>query len=209
MGESTGYPVIGVSVGHAADVKNFADKDLLVLGSPQSQSLFHEWAKQMPFAVSSDGTTIGLSDLAFRLVDWWRGDHGIQRAPRSATMTLSGMGPGGAIMGFESPLKSGRSVVAISGEQPQDMADVLSALMNPDLVDRIQGGLTIVHGRHVNSIASGEPYYVGSLPPLTYIRWILSEHPLLLALAAVLAALIIAALLFRVLRAIAAKRLKG
>ena len=42
-----------------------------------------------------------------------------------------------------------------------------------------------------------------------FLRWIFAEHPLLLAFAALLIALIIAVLLFRMLRAIAAKRVKS
>ncbi|MFP3758554.1 hypothetical protein SB751_32245, partial [Cupriavidus sp. SIMBA_020] len=56
--------------------------------------------------------------------------------------------------------------------------------------------------------SNGDTYYVGKLSPLEYARWVLSSHPLLLLLAGVLAAIVIAALFYRVLRGIAARRLK-
>jgi cytochrome c oxidase subunit IV len=51
-------------------------------------------------------------------------------------------------------------------------------------------------------------YYVGHLSPVEYMRWALSVHPLLLLLAGLIAALIIAAVFYRLLRAVAARRLK-
>ncbi|MGI4813204.1 MAG: cellulose biosynthesis cyclic di-GMP-binding regulatory protein BcsB [Janthinobacterium lividum] len=208
MGGSTGYPVTGVSVGRATDAHNFADKDLLVIGAPENQALFHDWAKSMPFSSNAGGSSIDLSDLAFRVYDWWHGDRGMERAPRSATLSLTSQMSDAVIMGFQSPLNSSRSVVALAGSGPQNMSDLLSALMDAELVGQIQGGLTVVHGRSVSSIASGNAYYVGSLPPLTYLRWMMSVHPLLLVLCALVVALIIAMVLFRLLRGIAAKRLQ-
>jgi hypothetical protein len=208
MGESTGYPAIGVKVGHAAQVQQFADKDLLVLGASGNQPLLQQWARSMPYQATGESRTFDMSDLVFRLVDWWRGAHGAIRAPRSVDLSLSGDATDAIIMGFQSPLDKDRSVVALVANKPQDNADLLSAIMNADLVKTVQGGLVAVRGDQVKSLASGDVYYVGHLPWYVYVRWIMSEHPILLFLGALLAAMILAVLAFRGLRAIAAKRLK-
>ena len=208
MGESTGYPVTGVTLAHASDVQRLADKDLLLFGSAANQPLLQQWAQRMPYQAAGETRTFDMSDLVFRLVDWWRGAHGMVRAPRSVDLSLSGDSSDAIIMGFQSPLNNARSVVALVANQPQDDADLLSAIMNADLVKTIQGGLVVVHGDRVKSLASGDVYYVGNLPWYVYFRWVLSEHPLLLFLGALLAAMILAVLAFRGLRAIAARRLK-
>ncbi|MCY0387546.1 cellulose biosynthesis cyclic di-GMP-binding regulatory protein BcsB [Robbsia sp. Bb-Pol-6] len=209
MGASTGYPALGVTLARAADVKTVADKDLLLIGAPSNLSLLQGWADSMPFSASASTDTFNVSDFAFGLLDWWHGTDRTVLGPRHAHLSLSGGGMGDAVvMGFESPLKNGRSVVALIGSTPQNHAELLDVLMDADLVKQLQGGLAIVHARTVSSIASGDVYYVGALPPLEYLHWVLSAHPLLLALAALVLAVVIAALLYRMLRRIAARRLK-
>jgi cellulose synthase operon protein B len=112
------------------------------------------------------------------------------------------------ITGFESPLKKGRSAVALVSAAGQSDADLSSALLDNDLLPDIQGAMAVIHGRTVTVTSNGEAYYVGRLAPMQYMRWALSSHPLLLLLGGLVAALFVAALLYRTLRAIATRRLR-
>lgn len=208
MGASTGYPATGVTVAQAADVDKFADKDLLILGSSGRQPLLQRWAKQMPFSGDSDSRNFELSDVAFKVVDWWHGDHGVERLPARADLSLVSSSGDALITGFESPLKKERSAVALISAAGQSDADLSAALLDTDLLPDIQGAMAVIHGREVAVTSNGQAYYVGSLSPLEYMRWALSSHPLLLVLGGLLAALIIAALFYRMLRAVAARRLR-
>ena len=208
MGESTGYPVTGVTVAGAADVDRYADKDLLMLGGPGRQPLLQRWAKSMPFSSDGDTSTFTLSDLVFRLVDWWHGPRGLERAPARADLSLVSTGGSALITGFESPLRRGRSVVALISAPGGSEAELNSALLDADVLPQIQGAMGVIHGRSVTVTSNGETYYIGALSPIEYLRWVLSYHPLLLVLGGVFAAIVIAALFYRILRAIAARRLK-
>ncbi|WP_233872159.1 cellulose biosynthesis cyclic di-GMP-binding regulatory protein BcsB [Paraburkholderia adhaesiva] len=208
MGESTGYPVTGVTVGNAADVSHFADKDLLMIGGPGRQSLLQSWAKSMPFSSDGDTHTFRLADLAFRLRDWWYGPHGLERAPARADLSLVSSGGGALIAGFESPLQPGRSVVALITSPGVSDAEMTAALLDADMLPSIQGGMNVIHGRSVTVTSSGETYFIGALSPIMYLRWIFSNHPLLLLLGGVIAAIVIASLFYRLLRAAAVRRLK-
>ncbi|KHJ60176.1 hypothetical protein, partial [Burkholderia glumae] len=73
---------------------------------------------------------------------------------------------------------------------------------------QVQGAMDVIHGRSVTVASNGNTYYLGRLPPFEYARWALSSHPLLLAFSGVLAAIVIAALFYRALRRIAARRLQ-
>ncbi|MDR5828382.1 cellulose biosynthesis cyclic di-GMP-binding regulatory protein BcsB [Caballeronia sp. LP006] len=208
MGASTGYPVTGVTVTSANDVDRFADKDLLVLGSPGRQPLLQRWAKNMPFSGDGDARTFQLSDVAFKLVDWWHGEHGPERSPARADLSLVSSNGDALLTGFESPLKSGRSAVALISAAGQSDADLSAALLDNDLLPSIQGAMAVIHGRTVAVTSNGEAYYVGQLSPMHYMRWALSAHPVLLVFSAVIAALIIAAVFYRALRSLAARRLR-
>ncbi|MFP4895352.1 cellulose biosynthesis cyclic di-GMP-binding regulatory protein BcsB [Paraburkholderia sp. EG304] len=208
MGESTGFPVAGVTVTHAADVDHFADKDLLVFGAPGKQPLLQRWSKSMPFSSNGDAHTFQLTDLVFKLRDWWHGERGVERTPARADLTMVSSSGAALLTGFESPLQSGRSAVAlISAAGPSD-ADLSAALLDADVLPKIQGAMAVIHGRDVTITSNGSAYYVGHLSPQEYLRWALSSHPLLLLFGGVLAALIIAGLCYRTLRALAARRLK-
>lgn len=208
MGESTGYPVTGATVASAADVDTLADKDLIVLGGPGRQPLLSRWAKSMPF--SSDGGTsrFTLTDAVYQFQDWWHGPHGVERTTARADLSLVSNGGSALMAGFESPLKPGRSVVALITSPGAPEADMASALLDADVLPQVQGAMAVIHGRSVTVTSNGNFYYVGKLTPLEYVRWVLSSHPMLLLLGGVIAALVIAALFYRMLRSVAARRLK-
>ncbi|OAJ62530.1 cellulose synthase regulator BcsB [Paraburkholderia ginsengiterrae] len=208
MGTSTGYPVTGVTVGTADDADKVASKDLLIFGAPGKQPLLQRWAKSMPFSSDGDSRTFQLSDIVFKLEDWWHGERGVERTPARADLTLVSSNGDALLTGFESPLHKNRSAVALVSAAGQSDADLSAALLDADVLPQIQGAMAVIHGRTVTITSNGEAYYVGHLSPQEYLRWALSSHPLLLMLAGVLAALIIAGLFYRTLRSIAARRLK-
>ncbi|RDK00969.1 cellulose biosynthesis cyclic di-GMP-binding regulatory protein BcsB [Paraburkholderia lacunae] len=208
MGASTGYPVTGVSVGTSNDVDRFASKDLLILGAPGRQPLLQRWAKSMPFSSDGNARTFQLSDIVFKLEDWWHGERGVERSPARADLTLVSSNGDALLTGFESPLQKNRSAVALVSAAGQSDADLSAALLDADVLPQIQGAMAVIHGRTVTITSNGEAYYVGHLSPQEYLRWALSSHPLLLMLGGVLAALVIAGLFYRTLRSIAARRLK-
>lgn len=208
MGASTGYPVNGVTVGTADDVDKYANKDLLIFGAPGKQPLLQRWAKSMPFSSDGDSRTFSLSDVVFKLEDWWHGERGVERSPARADLTLVSSNGDALLTGFESPLQKNRSAVALVSAAGQSDADLSAALLDADVLPEIQGAMAVIHGRTVTITSNGEAYYVGRLSPQEYLRWALSSHPLLLVLSGVLAALIIAGLFYRTLRSIAARRLK-
>ena len=208
MGASTGFPVTGVTVTTADQVDQFASKDLLIFGAPGRQPLLQRWAKSMPFSSDGDSRTFELSDIVFKLEDWWHGEHGLERAPARADLSLVSSNGAALLTGFESPLQKERSAVALVSAAGQSDADISAALLDADVLPQIQGAMAVIHGRNVTITSNGNAYYIGHLSPQEYLRWALSSHPLLLLLGGLFAALIIAALFFRALRSIAARRLR-
>ncbi|WP_144113426.1 cellulose biosynthesis cyclic di-GMP-binding regulatory protein BcsB [Paraburkholderia sp. BCC1886] len=208
MGASTGYPVTGVTVAGADDVDRLANKDLLIFGAPGKQPLLQRWAKSMPFSSDGDSRTFQLSDVVFKLEDWWHGERGVERAPARADLTLVSSNGAALLTGFESPLQKDRSAVALVSAAGQSDADLSAALLDSDVLPEIQGAMAVIHGRTVTITSNGEVYYIGHLSPQEYLRWALSSHPLLLMLGGVLAALVIAGVFYRTLRGIAARRLR-
>ncbi len=126
MGASTGYPATGVTVGTADQVDKYANKDLLIFGAPGRQPLLQRWAKSMPFSSDGDSRTFELSDVVFKLEDWWHGERGVERSPARADLSLVSSNGAALLTGFESPLQKNRSAVALVSAAGQSDADLSS-----------------------------------------------------------------------------------
>ncbi|WP_175998646.1 cellulose biosynthesis cyclic di-GMP-binding regulatory protein BcsB [Burkholderia stabilis] len=200
MGASTGYPVSGVRVTDAGGVGAFASRDLLILGAPNTQPLLARWAARMPFAADRGGGIFDSIDA--------EPASGDERERVRTGLSIVSDGASGLIAGFESPLRKTRSVVALISATGHADEVLGRALLDEDMLASIQGAMVVIRDRTVTTTSNGTSYHVGSLPPITYLRWALSGHPLLLALFSVLTAFMAAALFYRLLRARAARRLK-
>lgn len=207
MGYSTGLPVYGVSVGRAADAQKFADRDLLLLGGPANQPLFKEWAKHMPFSAEGETRVFSLSDLKKRYLPWYETTD--EKTLPMADLSATTLARETVLFGFKSPLNSNRSVVAVTSDRTTGQADVLNALMDDDVVPKIQGGISVIRGKDVDAMESASPYYVGSLPPWMAIRWTLANNPWIAAVLIVVVAILLAGVFYTLLRHQANRRSSG
>lgn len=206
IGRSTGYPALRVKVGRSAEAGQWADKDLLVIGNLQSQPLFTQWADKMPLKRNGNAPELKLNSWIDNAIDLVIGARTREDLPGSMQIAVSDDGRDAVLAGFESPLRSGRSVIAAI-TNPDSKEALLNALMTPDLLKRVQGSMTIVRDTQVNSVLGGDTYYVGRLPPLTWLQWHLSRSPLGLAALVILLALLGAAVSYAGLQIRARRRL--
>lgn len=211
MGNVTGYPAHAVTVDLGGNELNtLSDKDLLVIASNGAKSpLLAQWAEHLPFSLKPNAKGFRLSDYASRLLNWWDPDQRDRVKPGRSEITFTSASTDAVIAGFESPLKSGRSVVLLASSQPSGLEQAVNALLTPDLLRHIQGSTAVVREKQVNSLVAEQTYYVGSLGPVTRVQWWLSRHPLALVVLGVVAAALIGLLLYIVLRARARARLKA
>ena len=207
MGESTGLPAYGLSVGRAGDIQKFSDKDILLLGSSTNQPMLAQWSKSMPFSVAGQARSFSLSEWATHNLPWFDTPDP-DRIPvvKLSEITLN---KEAVIVGFESPLKGGRSVVAIVSDKTSGLADVLSALMDGELISKIQGSLSVVRGKDVDSMAVGSAYNVGMLPPLTKLKWMLSSNSWIVGVLLIIGAILLGAVIYTLLRLRVNRRIKG
>lgn len=115
-----------------------------------------------------------------------------------------------ALLGFESPLTPGRSVVAVTAFKPEHYTQVLDLLDQDAAIYTLHGGAVLLPGKQgaaAHSVPARHGYTTGQLPFWTAIWYPLSGHPVLLALMAVLAVLVLAFALWRSLKATAERRL--
>jgi hypothetical protein len=95
----------------------------------------------------------------------------------------------------------------LSSDQPGGLNQVIDALLDPERLAGIQGSLAVVRGDQVDSLLAEKSYYVGKLPPLLYVQWFLSRHPMLLMALGIAGAFLLGLVMYLALRSRARARL--
>lgn len=209
FGEATGYPTLRAAVVQAGDVNSIADRDLLLIGSFTRQPLLGAWT-------SSAGITVENGEMRAVERSWWERlqllfDWRNRRSHVAEVNDWLAAQPGGegAIIGFRSPLDKDRSVVAITGSSPQEVVQTSRMLQADDRVQKVQDDLVLVRANDIRSFRMSRRYDVGSLARWTWLRWNLSDQPIVIAILLFAACAALAAVAFVVLGVKARRRLQG
>lgn len=208
MGEATGYPVLRHTIIPASGIEQAADNDLLVIGSAQNQVLMTKWADHMPLMQIDGVRKVREPDFLRRFVSRWA-EQDLQQTPGpKGSLSMKAVGDLTTMMAFESPLKSNRSVVFLYADKSADLAKITEALNDPERIASVQGDFVVFDDKSINHAKVASTYYVGNLPWTTHLHWFFSQHPLLAVLLGLLMSIILAVIMYRKLRKVAAKRLE-
>ncbi|WP_448111811.1 cellulose biosynthesis cyclic di-GMP-binding regulatory protein BcsB [Pseudomonas lini] len=208
FGDSTGYPATGLKVVHADQLAEQRDRDLLVLASGNNQPLLKQWQSLLPARTEGDEQYVELSDLPLRVRNWVSPDTQSNLRKARNSLRFSAEDGSAYLTGFESPLKSGRSVVFIASARPSGLAEVTDALLSSDANGHtLQGSLVAIKGKHVESLVAEQDYYVGRLGPFRFVQWYLSQNVWALVLFTLTGVLLLVSLAYLSLRMRAKRRL--
>jgi cellulose synthase (UDP-forming) len=209
MAAIVGHPATGLQVTRAGAMSTVADRDLLVIGALGRNPALPQLLQDGPVQLDGNRLSVALPDALEGFRHLFLGDGGPRQEREQAQALLTSPGEGmGLLIGFESPLSAGKSVVALSGTTPQGMEAMLAALRNQEQVARVQGDLAILAGGRVSGFKLGGSYAVGHLPPHLWPQYYLGGRPELLILLVAAAGLLIAIPSYWVLRRRAALRLR-
>lgn len=206
MSESTGYPATRFRLTDNTDSGPLQDADLLLIGNSLKDGLLAQWSAKLPIAL--EGGELRNSQpkrSSTFLFDWLNFDTRPDPAVRTQ-QEIQQNGAVAAILGFESPLSSSRSVVALVSSDTENLPLTLDALEKSGT--NIQGSAAFILPNKVESFLVGDTYLIGELPFWTSIWYPFANHPVLLAVLATLAVLVFAFALWRTLRVLAARRVR-
>ena len=207
LGRSTGLPGIRFRINKASEINESGDADLLVIGSGSANKLLSGWSQALPNIIDGSKRLFKpmiQNDLG--LANWF----GIDKPDLKLFVGNGSLNTDGSLaawLGFQSPLKSGRSVIALTASNNDALLSGIDALQDGEQTSKIQGDVAFIRNNSVESFRTSELYYVGSLPWWMVIWYHLSRYPILLSIMGLIAGLILAAWLFSTLQSIAAKRL--
>lgn len=198
-----------LEVGSFENVSEFADRDLLMIGRAGALPVPQDWAGELPLLFSSGKTELRPVDLFDSLHERLAGRNLEQAAEYASRVVMQAGQDFEAIMGFESPLKSGRNVVVLAAGSQGNLRDAALAVVKPGQAQFVRGGLTLVQDDKVSGYDLGNGYEVGSLPWWYGLKRWLGLRPYLMLPLTLLVVLLAAMVLRVALRRRAELRLKG
>jgi hypothetical protein len=206
LGRWTGVPALYHEVTNVSALKGDLDRDLLLIGRALAGTRVLGWEQDLPAVVAASRRMMRPADPVLgRAYDLGPENEG--RLRPEGSVEVQALGDLGAVISFESPLESRRTVVAVTGTTPAGLGATLDAISDPGLSQGIRGDAAFVRARSISSYEVGETYYVGDLSWWQRIWVRLAKHPLLLVVLVLIGALLAALLLYRALRRRAARRL--
>ncbi|ANR79263.1 cellulose synthase regulator BcsB [Kosakonia sacchari] len=201
VGAQTGFPAINVQLTNDGNQIKDKDADIMIIGTippalkddkkidllvNAAQSWVKTPLRQTPFPSI-------VPDAADRQAD--------------AQTGITSDGPMAAIVGFQSPYHDQRSVVALLADSPRGYELLNGAMNDSGKRAAIYGSVTVIRESGVNGLRVGDIYYVGHLPWFERIWYALANHPVLLAVLAAISVVLLAWVLWRLLRIISRRRL--
>lgn len=207
LGATTGAAGIRLTVLPTSGVQQAGDRDLLVVAAGADAPLLQAWGQTLPARLETGQRAAStLGRLADAGAEWFSGaaPHVV---PREGWTELVARGPLAALSGFESPLAAGRSVVLLNATEASALPAASELLLDAGKLRQVRGDLVLVRGETVEAFRVGEIYYVGELHWWRWLWFQLHTHPLLLALLGLALGVVLSLVVFRLLRALAARRL--
>ncbi|HEV7456274.1 MAG TPA: UDP-forming cellulose synthase catalytic subunit [Roseococcus sp.] len=160
----TGIAATGLQVVTPPQLASAAARDLLVIGALGRQPALNTLLRDAPVRMEGERLSIALPD-AFQEARALILSAPSREERSRASAALGTLGEGfGAVLGAESPLQAGRSVVAITGATPAAVAQMVQALRDPVQAPAIQGDTAVLSAGAVQSFRTMAPYHVGEAP---------------------------------------------
>ena len=201
----SGYPAFGVRLSDDWQSASKEDVDLLLLGemAPEMRDnpdLTLLLQRQHDMLVQPYGNSS--IDATNR-----RGPSIDERNQPANRVEVKAHAPIAAMVGMQSPTHNQRSIVALLGNDDADYSLLRDTLSDSGKMDAVAGSVALIRSSGIYSQLVGDQYYVGNLPWYLLLWYQLSEHPVLLAVLAVITVLLSAFLLWRALSWAADRRL--
>ncbi len=193
FGAQTGALATGLTVSGPDHLDRVQEKDLVLIGTPDSQPLFSEWAGRMPLDLTGQVLRVNESEIStlLRHPEWPFREYDGGRLMR---LVGSGATMDALIESFVSPLRADRVVVAIDPVGSNAMEAVRPLFTPSERQGPVYGGVAVSRsGRFESFLVGTLAYHAGELDRYQYTTVVLFEYYWLIPLFVLLLALLIAA----------------
>ncbi len=201
VGAQTGLPATNVSITDDGASVQGSDRDILIIGTLPAQL---KDDKRIDLLVQAAQSWVKTPQRDSSLPSIMPDD---QDRTANVQTTVTSTAPMAAVVGFQSPFNDQRSVVALLADSPRGYELLNDALNDSGKRAAMYGSVAVIRESGVNSLRVGDVYYVGHLPWFERVWYAFANHPVLLAIFAAISVLLLAWVLWRLLRILSRRRL--
>ncbi|WP_240906456.1 cellulose biosynthesis cyclic di-GMP-binding regulatory protein BcsB [Komagataeibacter xylinus] len=208
MGATTWYPVSGVDVVSSDHVNDVADRNLIVLSTLANSGDVSQLLSNSAYQISDGRLHMALRSTLSGVWNLFQDPMSAvsKTAPTDVESTLTG--GVAAMVEAESPLASGRTVLALLSGDGQGLNNLVQILAQRKNQAKIQGDLVLAHGDDLTSYRSSPLYTVGTVPLWLKPDWYMHNHPSRVIVVGLLGCILVVAVLVRALAKHALRRRK-
>jgi hypothetical protein len=207
FGAQTGALATQLTVTSADHLNDIQEKDLILIGTPDAQPLFSEWASTMPLGFSGPDIRVNQAAPSTLLLhpEW---PFRIYDSGRLSRLISANNNTELFVQSFVSPLRSDRVVVAIV-PGGTNATNAMRALFTPsEREGPVYGGVAIhQEGRFESFLVGTQAFHSGKLDRYQYTAVLLIENYRLIPLLVVVFAVLIVAWVRSSTERVAAQRL--
>ncbi|MEQ4923401.1 cellulose biosynthesis cyclic di-GMP-binding regulatory protein BcsB [Proteus hauseri] len=204
IGAQTGYPALNVSLTSSLEQAQQKDADLLLIGTIPP-ALNND--KQMNLLIDKARSEITLPSREISVFSHSNYQPSDRKADSRTSLTAKGSL--GAIIAFQSPIHSQRSVIALLADSNQGYRLLNEAISDSGKRDAMYGSVVLIRESGVNSLRVGDTYYVGYLPWWEEVWYLFASHPVWLGLAAIIGIALVSLLIWRAMKIRSQRRLSA
>ncbi len=196
ISQKNGYPLFGTKISFEKPVK--WKGEMILLGDVYSLS--GEFIAKAPLKIAQKST------VPYPVVRNWESDTQLALSGQ-----ISSIGPDlGVIMEYQSPYKTGRSVIQITGNSSREVLATSKALLEPGVQDQLKGDLALIDlndpNYRVKALSAGDSYYTGQRGTFFIVEYYLYKYAFLNYILLALCVLLLGAVVYYTLNAIRKKR---
>jgi len=203
FGDATGAPVYRVTVTRSYQPDRDGIKHVLVIG-PTSMTGVDALFEGAPVELRNGRLDLVEASLGAKAVNLLRGDH--LDDPSSINESLVSSESFAGLVSFRSPDGKG-TVLAVLAARPELLPGLVYSIQDRKLNSEIQGDLSILTDDGFESFKLANQYWYGNLPIWISIEYGFSQHPIVLSILVLFAAIIMGAVAHRILQSRQNKRL--
>ncbi|RFD19775.1 cellulose biosynthesis cyclic di-GMP-binding regulatory protein BcsB [Komagataeibacter melaceti] len=208
MGATTWYPVSGVEIVTADHVSDVADRNLIVLSTLAESADIAPLLANAAYQISDGHLHMAARSALGGVWNAFENPASIlaRHAPTEIDTDLTG--GVGAVVEAQSPLMSGRTVLALLSSDPSGLNNLVQTLNLRKNQPDIQGDMVLVHGDSLSSYRGSPIYTVGSVPLWMWPDWYMHNRPMHVIVVGLIACLLLTAVMSRALVRHARRRYK-
>lgn len=204
---ATGRPATGITFVTETGMNNeaLADKEFIVVSAVGNSQLLREWSDRLPLETKGvmrvRPQTTGASTREIL-----SGRRPLSQAEAAERFLLKAEKPG-AVMGIESPLGRGHSVIVVTANTVEELPAIIDLQGYTEARLEEGGDLMLLDGEKREVFRLGAAYVSHKVGKFAYVQWVLATVWVLLPLIVLAVALILALIMRKLLERRAEERL--